>query len=217
MNLAILLPDRLRSLAASWLSFTALYKVPIVLVIISLLCFTSAAVMIRSLITPAQPIKITTSQPSDVLSNTDIQYIVVDIEGAVKSPGVYKMPLGSRISDVISSAGGLTTDADSLTIEKTINAAQKVSDGQKIYFPRLTDKTPSQSSKNIKSTTNTSNIITISINLASSSELEALSGVGPVTAEKIINNRPYSSLEELINKKVLGEKLYEKIKDQLTL
>lgn len=217
MNLVTSLQDRLRSLASSWPVFASAYKVPILLVIVSLLCFIFALIIVRGLITPAQPIKITTNQPSDVLSNIDKQFIVVDIEGAVKVPGVYKLPSGSRISDVITAAGGLTTDADSSTIEKTINAAQKVSDGQKIYLPRLTDKTTSQSSQSIKSTTNTSNITTVSINLSSSSQLEALSGVGPVTAEKIINNRPYSSLEELINKKVLGEKLFEKIKNQLSL
>lgn len=57
----------------------------------------------------------------------------------------------------------------------------------------------------------------ISVNNASGEDLEALPGIGPVTAKKIIDNRPYGSLEELLSKKVLSRSLYEKLKDQLSL
>ena len=57
----------------------------------------------------------------------------------------------------------------------------------------------------------------ININSASQTELEALPGVGPVTAGKIIDGRPYQTLEELKSKKAVGNALFEKIKDKLTI
>jgi len=57
----------------------------------------------------------------------------------------------------------------------------------------------------------------ININTASEAQLDTLYGIGPVRAGKIIANRPYSSIEELVSKKVLGESTLEKIKDQITV
>ena len=57
----------------------------------------------------------------------------------------------------------------------------------------------------------------ININTATQTELEALPGVGPVTAGKIIDGRPYQTLEELKTKKAVGNALFEKIKDKLTV
>ena len=57
----------------------------------------------------------------------------------------------------------------------------------------------------------------ISINSALQEDLEALPGIGPVTAKKIIDNRPYGSLEELVEKKAMGQALFKKLKDQLVL
>ncbi|MBI2404837.1 helix-hairpin-helix domain-containing protein [Candidatus Gottesmanbacteria bacterium] len=57
----------------------------------------------------------------------------------------------------------------------------------------------------------------VNINTASQNELESLPGVGPVTAKKIIDNRPYQTLEELVSKKAVGNALFEKIKGSLSL
>jgi competence protein ComEA len=57
----------------------------------------------------------------------------------------------------------------------------------------------------------------ININTATSAQLDSLPGIGPVRAGKIISNRPYKSLEELVSKKAIGEKEFEKIKDKITL
>lgn len=58
---------------------------------------------------------------------------------------------------------------------------------------------------------------TININQASESELDALPGIGPVTAQKIISNRPYQSVEDLLNKKAVGASEFAKIKDQMSV
>ena len=78
----------------------------------------------------------TAEQPGvEVLSATISAELVVDIGGEVVRPGVYKLPVGSRIEDALRVAEGLTVGADTNYIEKYLNRAAKVSDGQKLYIP----------------------------------------------------------------------------------
>lgn len=216
MNLVNILADKLKPLTLNGLSILSLYKIPLFLGLFSGLCFLFAYLLIKSVIVAPEPIQIITQPSSDVLSNTNIQ-ITIDIEGTVVNPGLYKLPQGSRLADAIAVAGGLSPEADTETITKSLNLAQKLSDGQKIYLSRLGDTHSTSSNKNIELLINTTKSNFININTSSNTELESLPGIGPVTAAKIIAGRPYSTLEELISKKVVGEKLFKKIKDQLTL
>ena len=140
--------------------------------------------------------------------------IVIDIEGAVIKPGVYKLPGDSRTVDALAAAGGLSQDADRNWVEKNINLAQKALDGLKIYIPREGEEILSQSSS-IQSNVGSGGPV-VNINNATSSNLEALPGVGNVTASKIIEGRPYSAVEELLEKKIVGQATYEKIKDKVS-
>lgn len=146
---------------------------------------------------------------SDTSSKSHASEIAVDVSGEVLHPDVYHLPADSRIQDALIAAGGLSALADREYISKYINLAQKITDGAKIYIPSLNDESPSydRSSKNSL----------ININTASSSVLEGLSGIGPVTAEKIIDGRPYFSLEDLVTKKALSKKVFEKIQAELSL
>ena len=63
--------------------------------------------------------------------------VIVDVEGAVIKPGVYKLASDSRIVDALAKAGGMSEEADRVYVEKSMNLAAKVSDGLKIYVPRL--------------------------------------------------------------------------------
>ncbi len=136
--------------------------------------------------------------------------ILVDIQGAVNKPGVYKMPAGSRIEDALRVAEGLTESADTKWVEINLNRAKKVSDGEKIYIPRINDPASAGQMTNVKSNL-------ININTASQAELEAIAGIGPVTADKIINSRPYQELTDLVARKIISAKLYTQIKDKLSL
>lgn len=136
-------------------------------------------------------------------------FITVDVSGAVNRPGVYTLPSDSRINEAVSKAGGLSDEADHLTAARTINFAKLLTDGEKIYIPMMSEG--AETSVLAADTGKTS------INNASSSQLEALPGIGPVTAEKIVKGRPYSSLDELTSKKVVGQSVYEKIKDVISL
>jgi competence protein ComEA len=157
--------------------------------------------------------------------------ILVDVEGAVKTPGIVRLGSGARVEDAIRAAGGLATNADEVYIAKNINRAMRVVDGMKVYIPvvgeagtshnldRATSQTDVAQSYGIVTTSGGSsqNAIVVSVNSASQSELESLPGVGPVTARKIIDNRPYASLEDLTVKKAIGPALFETIKSQLSL
>ncbi len=143
--------------------------------------------------------------------------MVVEISGAVERPGVLRFDREARVEDALIQAGGLSATADREWVAKFLNRAARLIDGQKIFIP---DK--SQSS-NIKTQNYNSNVkseeanASINVNTASQSQLESLAGVGPVTAKKIIEGRPYSTVGELLARKILGKKVYEENKDKLSI
>lgn len=135
--------------------------------------------------------------------------ILVDISGAVEKPGVYELPSSARVSDAVEAAGGLREEADSVYIAKNVNLAQKMADGEKLYLPFISEAQDSQvmGDKSGK----------VSINSADSAALESLPGIGPVTAEKIIKNRPYSSINDILTKKSVGQAVFSEIKEMISL
>lgn len=135
------------------------------------------------------------------------QEIVIDIEGAVAKPGVYKLPTDSRIKDALIAASGLAENADRDWVAKNLNLAQKLTDGAKVYVPRIGEA--------VKGATGTTR--NININTASLSELETLPGIGKVTGQKIVDNRPYTDIQELLSKKVVGNAVFEKIKEKIAV
>lgn len=155
----------------------------------------------------------TTDTPVVISENSsvseDASVILVDVAGAVVRPGVYSLPASSRISDAIEKAGGITEEADTVHIAQVINKAQVLQDGQKVFIPLA------QTDPAVESFDAQSNLI--NINTASARELEDLPGIGEVTADKIISNRPYTSLEELVSKKAVSQSVFEKIKEQISL
>jgi len=141
--------------------------------------------------------------------NENIKAVIIDVQGAVDNPGVYSLSDGQRIQDLIAKAGGLSPDANKNWVAKNLNLASKLKDGVKIYVPFEGEE--HTSIMGIKSTKSL-----ININSASISDLDSLTGVGLTTASKIIDNRPYSSVEELLERKIVGKSVFEKIKDQIT-
>lgn len=135
--------------------------------------------------------------------------IVVDIEGAVERPGVYELAFDSRMQDALIAAGGLGRGADREIVARNLNLATKLTDGMKIYVPYEGDEI----------TTDTRIMIgeknVININSASAQELDELPGIGEITADKIISNRPYTVIESLVDKKIVGQKVFEQIKDKI--
>lgn len=143
-------------------------------------------------------------------SKSGIGSSMVDIGGAVKRPGVYPLEAGQRVYELVDKAGGLTEEADLTFFDKNINRAQKLNDQVKIYIPF---KKPEQLLQPFESYSSS----LISINSSEVSGLESLPGIGAVTAKKIIDNRPYNSIEDLLNKKIVKTNVYEEIKLLITL
>ena len=130
--------------------------------------------------------------------------IIVEIKGEVKHPGIYTLPKDTRIQDLITVAGGLTVDADS----SSLNLASKLSDGMVVVVPT-------------KQQTSNQNNDKININSASVSELCSLPGIGESLAQRIIDYRNtngfFSTTEEIKNVSGIGDALYNKIKDYITI
>ena len=148
-------------------------------------------------------------------SNVRTQPIFVDIGGAVKNPGVYQVSEDTRLFQVIEMAGGLSEEADA----DHVNRASFVEDGQKIIIPV-------KGSENNGGLTSADTAVSsadtglVNINTASADELKSLSGIGDVTAEKIIEYRSsnvFKSKEDIMSVDGIGSKTFEKIKDDITV
>lgn len=144
----------------------------------------------------------------------ETSFLIVDVGGAVKDPDVVELDSGSRVEDAIDAAGGLTADADTTEI----NRAAKIEDGQKIYIPFRGKADPT--SPNSESTGG-SNAGKVNINLADSTALQTLYRIGPVTAEKILEYREkhgnFKKITDLKKVDGIGDKIFEKIKDEVCL
>ncbi len=147
---------------------------------------------------------------SDTSETIPAGELVVHVDGAVVNPGVYKLAVGSRVSDVVEKAGGLSEEAD----RGKVNLAAKLTDGQKLLIPNKAQSSnvKTQNSEEVAGATNL-----ININDASTSQLDTLPGIGIATAGKIISGRPYTDINELVLKKVVTSGVFEKIKDLISV
>lgn len=143
---------------------------------------------------------------------TGQENILIDVAGAVIHPGVYRLHPGSRFADAIAAAGGLSASADRDWVSRTINLAQNVTDGIKIYIPAVGDSDNQKS--DIRHPTSET---PISINSSSLKDLDTLWGVGESRAKAIIEGRPYGSIEELVIRKIVPENVVKKNRERLRL
>ncbi|WP_173274453.1 helix-hairpin-helix domain-containing protein [Streptococcus sp. 68] len=142
--------------------------------------------------------------------------ITVDVKGAVKSPGIYDLPVGSRVNDAVQKAGGLTEQADS----KSLNLAQKVSDEALVYVPSKGEEVASQQAGS-GAPSSTIKDKKVNINKASLEELKQVKGLGGKRAQDIIDHREtngkFKSVDELKKVSGIGAKTIEKLKDYVTV
>lgn len=169
--------------------------------------------------------------------------IKVDVKGMVNNPGVYELSENSRVIDAINMAGGLNESADTSTInlskilkDENVIIVDTTKEPEKVIeyvykecnCPKFNDACINNNDIiNYQETTNNDNKISdvvsgqISINNASKEELQSLSGVGESKAISIIKyreeNGPFNTLEDIMNVSGIGNSLFEKIKDSITL
>lgn len=163
--------------------------------------------------------KIVSKEISPVIKK-DIQVdseVVIDIAGEVIKPGVYKLKNGARVEEVLIMAGGLSAGADREWVEKNLNKAEKLYDGQKIFIPKVGEILAV--SRDVARNVSTNSVIRI--NSATLEELDKLDGVGPAIAQRIIDYRTenggFKSVEEIKLVPGIGDKMFEKIKDEIQL
>ena len=145
--------------------------------------------------------------------------IFVDVCGAVQKPGEYELPAGSRIFQAIALAGGLTEEAES----RLINQAEVLADGQQI---RIYTREESENQEIAAAAGQNAGVqgaagAKINLNLADKKVLMTLQGIGEAKAEAILAYRQekggFSSVEELMQVEGIKDKLYEKLKDKVTV
>lgn len=149
---------------------------------------------------------------NDEIGASDEDSMYIDIEGAVVNPGVYRIREGDRIFHAIAKAGGLKDTADI----KSINKAEVLSDGQKIYIYELGEEGHSGDS-----TSDENSGDKVNINSADVNKLQEIEGIGPSMANRIIEYRKtngrFKKLDELKNVSGIGEKRFESMKNSITI
>jgi competence protein ComEA len=137
--------------------------------------------------------------------------LLVDVSGAVRRPGVYKLPAGSRINDALLKAGGETEKAE-LTL---VNRAASLADGQQVLVPEKVTATAATATASGGSTPATT--APVRLNSATLEQLDELPGVGPSTAQRIIDyrtaNGPFKSVDELDSVSGIGPAKLAELRD----
>jgi competence protein ComEA len=138
--------------------------------------------------------------------------LIVDVAGAVHKPGVYRMASGARVEDALKRAGGATSRADL----SQINRAAKLEDGRQVLVPRRASPAAPASAPTTAAATPAQ---PINLNTATLEQLDTLDGVGPTTAQKIIDFRTehggFGSVDELDQIPGIGEKKLAALREQV--
>jgi len=175
------------------------------------------------------------AQPADAgaLAGTGADVVVVEIAGAVQKPGVFRLPLGARVGDLIEAAGGYGPRLDAERASQGLNLAARLTDGDRVTVPSRDDVpaattgTGGTGGGNVGGTSGGAATgggpaagSPIDLNRATTAELEALPGIGPVTAGKIITSREeqaFTAVEDLRTRKLVGAKTFDKLKDLVSV
>jgi competence protein ComEA len=159
-----------------------------------------------------------TSSPSEAIMPPPLTLdvaaveITIDVQGAVARPGVYKLMIGSRVVDAIKAAGGVTKAGD----PSDLNQARIIADGEQIY---VYAKSGTSSTKKTAVKTKPKTPSVVLVNRASAKEFEALDGIGPVLASRIIAyrkaNGPFATVDDLLKVPGIGAGTLSKFKTKL--
>ncbi|HFD38833.1 MAG TPA: hypothetical protein ENJ31_03135 [Anaerolineae bacterium] len=187
-------------------------------ILFALIILTVIGAVLFQLRQPAPaPISLQTATPSPLPPATPTpRPLRVYISGAVQQPDVYALPADSIIKDAMLAAGGPTEDAD---LDR-INLAAALADGQHVYVPHL-GETELPASLPCDCSGSSGGDGKVNINIADVAALDTLPGIGPVTAQRIIEyreaNGPFARIEDIMNVSGIGQSTFAKIQDRITV
>ncbi|MGM0166733.1 competence protein ComEA [Enterococcus sp. AZ135] len=165
------------------------------------------------------PAVFSTETSTTEISEINSQEWYVDVKGAVKRTGMYRITQGMRLMDAIDLAGGFTEDAD----QNQVNFSKLLIDQEIIYVPKVGEEVAviNEIGQAASSTTTSGTPLKININTADATELQELSGIGEKKAADIIKyreeNGSFRAVEDLIKVSGIGEKTLENLKDSITI
>jgi competence protein ComEA len=181
-------------------------------ILIGLLCgFILAGVLFW--VTHPQAGTTVTLEPSPTKTAIEVQVL-----GGVVRPGVYSFPEGSRVQDAITAAGGLLAGTD----PNSINLVEKLADGQQLVIAGGTGGSAPSAAFSVIPTSGSpsSDTTLININTATLDDLVTLPGIGPTTAQKIIDYRtahgPFPNIEDIMNVAGIGPATFDRIQGLIT-
>ena len=144
--------------------------------------------------------------------------LVIEVAGAVARPGVYHLATGSRIGDAITAAGGFGPRVAADRVAAELNLAAPLHDGDRIVVPsrdQAASPAPGRGGTGAPASPGL-----VDLNRATEAELDALPGIGPVTAAKIVASRaeaPFTSVDELRSRGLVGQKTFDKLRPLVTV
>jgi len=143
-------------------------------------------------------------EPVTLLPTATPGFLTVYISGAVATPGVFTLPDGSRVDDAVRAAGGSLPGAEL----NNINLATQLTDGQQINIPGIVD-------------TSHVNVGRVNINTATVEDLNSLPGIGPTTAQAILDyrlqNGPFQVIQDIQNVPGIGPATFALIQDYINV
>jgi competence protein ComEA len=195
-------------------------------VVVHVLAGAPASVLVAEDVVPAAPAPAAPAEPptgdaATAAADVAPGDVLVHVVGSVHAPGVVELPAGARVVDAVAAAGGATAEADL----SALNLARPVVDGEQVLVPRPGEVPPLPAGGlpaggAASGPAETAGPVLVDVNRATAGELEALPGIGPVLAERIVAHReehgPFAAVDDLQGVRGIGPSLLADLRELVT-